>query len=128
MNAQDVALWIGIASSIGGAAVGYGTLTEKVSTLEANTDATHLESRLTKLEVRIEDNDIGRIGKEIETVRGEVARVSDRLEAIDIPNTDQIKEDVKVLQTEVKHLEQEIKSVDGRVEGLISKGRNPLRL
>jgi hypothetical protein len=128
MNAQDVALWIGIASSIGGAAVGYGTLTEKVSTLEANTDATHLESRLTKLEVRIEDNDIGRIGKEIETVRGEVARVSDRLEAIDIPNTDQIKEDVKVLQTEVKHLEQEIESVDGRVEGLISKGRNPLRL
>jgi len=128
MNAQDVALWIGIASSIGGAAVGYGTLTEKVSTLEANTDATHLESRLTKLEVRIEDNDIGRIGKEIETVRGEVARVSDRLEAIDIPNTDQIKEDVKVLQTEIKHLEQEIESVDGRVEGLISKGRNPLRL
>ena len=128
MNAQDVALWIGIASSIGGAAVGYCTLTEKVSTLEANTDATHLESRLTKLEVRIEDNDIGRIGKEIETVRGEVARVSDRLEAIDIPNTDQIKEDVKVLQTEVKHLEQEIESVDGRVEGLISKSRNPLRL
>jgi archaellum component FlaC len=128
MNAQDVALWIGIASSIGGAAVGYGTLTEKVSTLEANTDATHLESRLTKLEVRIEDNDIGHIGKEIETVRGEVARVSDRLEAIDIPNTDQIKEDVKVLQTEIKHLEQEIESVDGRVEGLISKGRNPLRL
>ena len=128
MNAQDVALWIGIASSIGGAAVGYGTLTEKVSTLEANTDATHLESRLTKLEVRIEDNDIGHIGKEIETVRGEVARVSDKLEAIDIPNTDQIKEDVKVLQTEVKYLEQEIESVDGRVEGLISKGRNPLRL
>lgn len=128
MNAQDVALWIGIASSIGGAAVGYGTLTEKVSTLEANTDATHLESRLTKLEVRIEDNDIGRIGKEIETVRGEVARISDRLEAIDIPNTDQIKEDVKVLQTEINHLEQEIESVDGRVEGLISKGRNPLRL
>ena len=128
MNAQDVALWIGIASSIGGAAVGYGTLTEKVSTLEANTDAAHLESRLTKLEVRIEDNDIGHIGKEIETVRGEVARVSDKLEAIDIPNTDQIKEDVKVLQTEVKHLDQEIKSLDGRVEGLISKGRNPLRL
>jgi chromosome segregation ATPase len=126
MNAQDVALWIGIASSIGGAAVGYGTLTEKVSTLEANTDATHLESRLTKLEVRIEDNDIGRIGKEIETVRGEVARVSDRLEAIDIPNTDQIKEDVKVLQTEINHLKQEIQSVNSRVERLASKGSNPL--
>jgi chromosome segregation ATPase len=126
MNAQDVALWIGIASSIGGAAVGYGTLTEKVSTLEANTDATHLESRLTKLEVRIEDNDIGRIGKEIETVRGEVARVSDRLEAIDIPNTDEIKEDVKVLQTEINHFKQEIQSVNSRVERLASKGSNPL--
>jgi hypothetical protein len=120
MNAQDVALWIGIASSIGGAAVGYGTLTEKVSTLEANTDATHLESRLTKLEVRIEDNDIGRIGKEIETVR------SDRLEAIDIPNTDEIKEDVKVLQTEINHFKQEIQSVNSRVERLASKGSNPL--
>ena len=126
MNAQDVALWIGIASSIGGAAVGYGTLTEKVSTLEANTDATHLESRLTKLEVRIEDNDIGRIGKEIETGRGEVARVSDRLEAIDIPNTDEIKEDVKVLQTEINHFKQEIQSVNSRVERLASKGSNPL--
>lgn len=126
MNAQDVALWIGIASSIGGAAVGYGTLTEKVSTLEANTDATHLESRLTKLEVRIEDNDIGRIGKEIETVRGEVARVSDKLEAIDIPNTDQIKEDVKVLQTEINHFKQEVQSVNSRVERLASKGSNPL--
>lgn len=128
MNAQDVALWIGIASSIGGAAVGYGTLTEKVSALESNTNASLLESRLTKLEVRIEDNDIGRIGKEIETVRGETARVSDKLEAIDIPNTDKIKEDIKVLQTEVKHLDQEIKSLDGRVEGLVNKGSNPLRL
>ena len=65
MNAQDVALLICIASSIGGAAVGYGTLTEKVSALEASTDATHLESRLTKLEVRIEDNDIGSISTDI---------------------------------------------------------------
>ena len=79
MNAQDVALWIGIASSIGGAAVGYGTLTEKVSALESNTNASLLESRLTKLEVRIEDNDIGRIGKEIETVRGETATLRKRL-------------------------------------------------
>ena len=31
MKPQDVALWIGIASSIGGAAIGYGTLTEKVA-------------------------------------------------------------------------------------------------
>ena len=83
MNPKDIALWLGLASTVGGAAIGYGTLTEKVATLEADTNASLLESRLTKLEVRIEDNDIGRIGKEIETVRGEVARVSDRLEAIE---------------------------------------------
>ena len=34
MKPEQVALWIGIASSIGGAAVGYGTRTEKVAALE----------------------------------------------------------------------------------------------
>ena len=90
MNAQDVALWIGIASSIGGAAVGYGTLTEKVSALEASTDATHLESRLTKLETRIEDNDIGSISTEIEQLRGQVKATTDKVEAIRIPSTGQL--------------------------------------
>ena len=79
MNAQDVALWIGIASSIGGVAVGYGTLNEKVSQLEASTDATHLEARLTKLEVRIEDNDIGSISTEIEQLRGQVKANADKV-------------------------------------------------
>lgn len=126
MNAQDVALWIGIASSIGGVAVGYGTLNEKVSQLEASTDATHLEARLTKLEVRIEDNDIGHIGKEIEQLRGQVKATTDKVEAIRIPSTGQIKSDVRVLQTEVSSVQEELKGLESRLEKVTNKPANPL--
>ena len=126
MNAQDVALWIGIASSIGGAAVGYGTLTEKVSALEASTDATHLEARLTKLEVRIEDNDIGSISTEIEQLRGQVKATTDKVEGIRIPSTGQIKSDVRVLQTKVSSIQEELKGLESRLEKVKNKPSNPL--
>ena len=126
MNAQDVALWIGIASSIGGVAVGYGTLNEKVSQLEASTDATHLEARLTKLEVRIEDNDIGHIGKEIEQLRGQVKATTDKVEGIRVPSTGQIKSDVRVLQTEVSSVQEELKGLESRLEKVTNKPANPL--
>ena len=126
MNAQDVALWIGIASSIGGAAVGYGTLTEKVSALEASTDATHLEARLTKLEVRIEDNDIGSISTEIEQLRGQVKATTDKVEGIRIPSTGQIKSDVRVLQTKVSSIQEELKGLESRLEKIKNKPSNPL--
>ena len=126
MKPQDVALWLGLASTVGGAAIGYGTLTEKVATLEADTNASLLESRLTKLEVRIEDNDIGRIGKEIETVRGQVTRLSDKVGAISVPSTDQIKEDIRVLQTEVDYLEERLEDVSVQLKEVGNKGKNPL--
>ena len=126
MNAQDVAVWIGIASSIGGVAVGYGTLNEKVSQLEASTDATHLEARLTKLEVRIEDNDIGHIGKEIEQLRGQVKATTDKVEGIRVPSTGQIKSDIRVLQTEVSSVQEELKGLESRLEKVTNKSANPL--
>tara|TARA_R100000951_G_C2649680_1_gene183941 strand:+ start:3485 stop:3868 length:384 start_codon:yes stop_codon:yes gene_type:complete len=126
MNAQDVALWIGIASSIGGVAVGYGTLNEKVSQLEASTDATHLEARLTKLEVRIEDNDIGSISTEIEQLRGQVKANADKVASIRIPSTGQIKSDVRVLQTEVSSVQEELKGLEIRLEKAVNKPKNPL--
>tara|TARA_R110002096_G_scaffold370836_1_gene564295 strand:+ start:35669 stop:36052 length:384 start_codon:yes stop_codon:yes gene_type:complete len=126
MNAQDVALWIGIASSIGGVAVGYGTLNEKVSQLEASTDATHLEARLTKLEVRIEDNDIGSISTEIEQLRGQVKANADKVASIRVPSTGQIKSDVRVLQTEVSSVQEELKGLEIRLEKAVNKPKNPL--
>lgn len=126
MNAQDVALWIGIASSIGGVAVGYGTLNEKVSQLEASTDATHLEARLTKLEVRIEDNDIGSISTEIEQLRGQVKANADKVAGIRVPSTGQIKSDVRVLQTEVSSVQEELKGLEIRLEKAVNKPKNPL--
>lgn len=142
MNAQDVALWIGLASSIGGVAVGYGTLNEKVAQLEMSTDATHLESRLTKLEtnatdgtglesrltkleVRIEDNDIGHIGKEIQQLRGELEKLDQRMSGIRVPSTSQIKSDIRVIQTEVGGLEGELEKINERLKEL-SKSGNPL--
>jgi len=136
MNAQDVALWIGIASSIGGAAVGYGTLTEKVASLEESTDPTHLEARLTKLETnatdgkglearltkletRIEDNDISHIGTEIQELRGHIESNTEKVNGIVVPSTSKIEADIRVLETEVEGLGK-------RLEKITSKPANPL--
>lgn len=125
MNPQDVALWIGIASSIGGAAVGYGTLTEKVASLEESTDPTHLESRLTKLETRIEDNDISHIGTEIEQLRGQIKNTADKVAGFAIPNTSKIKSDIRVLETEVAAIQGQVNQLSNKVE-VIGKPSNPL--
>lgn len=126
MKPEQVALWIGIASSIGGAAVGYGTLTEKVASLESSTDATYLESRLTKLEVRIEDNDIGSIGKEIQQLRGELEKLSDKVSSIRIPSTGAIKSDVRILENKVADIQDRLKSLDKAIKE-IGKPSNPLQ-
>ena len=118
MKPQDVALWIGLASSIGGVAVGYGTLNEKVAQLELSTNATHLESRLTKLETRIEDNDIGHIGKEIQQVRGNLENLSDKVEGISIPNTAKIESRLSVLEAQVKDIKARSKSLSEKLERL----------
>ena len=119
MKPQDVALWVGLASSIGGAAVGYGTLTEKVATLEASTDATHLEARLTKLETRIEDNDIGHIGQQIEEVRGTIKVLEGKVEVLDIPDTSEVETNLKVLETEVKGLKEQVNKITNKKNPLL---------
>ena len=116
MKPQDVALWIGIASSIGGVAVGYGTLNEKVNQLELDTDATHLEQRLTTLEVRVNDNDIGHIGKEIETVRGSIAVLEGKVEGINIPDTSKTESEVRVIQEQISSLKEEIRRIKNKPE------------
>ncbi len=126
MKPEQVALWIGIASSIGGAAVGYGTLTEKVAALESGTDATHLESRLTKLEVRIEDNDIGTIGKEIQQLRGEHEKLSDKVSSIRVPSTGAIKSDIRVLENKVVDIQDRLKDLDSALKE-VGKPSNPLQ-
>ena len=111
MKPQDVALWIGLASSVGGAAIGYGTLTEKVASLEKNNAPTQLEGRLVKLETRVEDNDIGKIGKEIEQLRGRVDNVAEKVNSISIPSTSSIEKDVVVLKEQVKSIKGSLKDI-----------------
>jgi hypothetical protein len=111
MKPQDVALWIGLASSVGGAAIGYGTLTEKVASLEKNNAPTQLEGRLVKLETRVEDNDIGKIGKEIEQLRGRVDNLAEKVNSISIPSTSSIEKDVVVLKEQVKSIKGSLKDI-----------------
>jgi chromosome segregation ATPase len=111
MKPQDVALWIGIASSIGGAAIGYGTLTEKVASLEKTNAPTQLEGRLVKLETRVEDNDIGKIGKEIEQLRGRIDNLAEKVSSIEIPSTSDIEKDVVVLKEQVKGVKRSLKKL-----------------
>ena len=123
MEVKEIATWVGLVGTISGAAIGYGTLTEKVAALEAATDATYLESRLTKLETRIEDNDVGSIGKDIEQLRGANQRLADRVSGIRIPATGQIKSDIKVLQNEVKTVQKRLERLDRELNKVDS---NPL--
>lgn len=118
MNIEQMATWMALVGTISGAAIGYGTLQEKVATLEAGTNATHLESRLTKLETRIEDNDVGTIGKEIEQLRGANQRLSDRVGDIKIPSIGQIRLDVKMLQGDVKALERRVERLNEQIRNV----------
>lgn len=123
MTVEQMATWLALVGTISGAAVGYGTLQEKVATLEAGTDATYLESRLTKLETRIEDNDVGTIGKEIEQLRGANQRLSDRVGDIKIPSLGQIRMDIRVLQNDLAALEQRVERLRSQVK---NANKNPL--
>jgi len=123
MKVEQMVTWLALIGTVSGAAVGYGTLTEKVASLESNTNATHLESRLTKLETRIEDNDVKTIGKEIEQLRGANQRLSDRVSGIRVPSIGQIKLDVQLLQSDVALLQ---KRVDRLNKELSNVGKSPL--
>ena len=125
MKPEQIALWIGIVSSIGGAAVGYGTLTEKVAALEASTDSTVLESRLTKLETRIEDNDIGHIGREIQQVRGTVENLSEKVSGISVPDTSKIEARLSVIETQVGSVKARLEDTNDELNEL-RKGNKPL--
>ena len=123
MKVEQVATWVGLIATISGAAIGYGTLTEKVANLEASTDATYLESRLTKLETRIEDNDVRTIGKEIEQLRGANQRLSDKVSGIRVPSTGQIKSDIRILQSEVKSIQKRLEELSNELKKV---DNNPL--
>lgn len=127
MDVKTFSVWVGLVSTIAGAAIGYGTLTEKVATLEANVDSTTLESRLVKLETRVEDNDIGRIGKEIEQLRGRVDNLDEKVSSLSIPSTGGIEKDVVVLKEQVGNVKEGLKDLGKELKVLTKMGENPLK-
>jgi archaellum component FlaC len=127
MDVKTFSVWVGLVSTIAGAAIGYGTLTEKVATLEANVDSTTLESRLVKLETRVEDNDIGRIGKEIEQLRGRVDNLDEKVSSLSIPSTGGIEKDVVVLKEQVGNVKDRLKDLGKEFKVLTQLGENPLK-
>jgi archaellum component FlaC len=127
MDVKTFSVWVGLVSTIAGAAIGYGTLTEKVATLEANVDSTTLESRLVKLETRVEDNDIGRIGKEIEQLRGRVDNLDEKVSSLSIPSTGGIEKDVVVLKEQVGNVKDRLKDLGKELKVLTKMGDNPLK-
>ncbi len=127
MDVKTFSVWVGLVSTIAGAAIGYGTLTEKVATLEANVDSTTLESRLVKLETRVEDNDIGRIGKEIEQLRGRVDNLDEKVSSLSIPSTGGIEKDVVVLKEQVGNVKEGLKDLGKELKVLTQLGENPLK-
>lgn len=127
MDVKTFSVWVGLASTIAGAAIGYGTLQEKVATLEANVDSTTLESRLVKLETRVEDNDVGQIGKEIEQLRGRVDNLDEKVSSLSIPSTGGIEKDVVVLKEQVGNVKEGLKDLGKELKVLTKLGENPLK-
>tara|TARA_R100000278_G_scaffold65886_1_gene52743 strand:+ start:797 stop:1177 length:381 start_codon:yes stop_codon:yes gene_type:complete len=126
MKPQEMAVWIGIASSIGGVAVGYGSLNEKVTSLEKSSDPTHLEQRLTTLEVRSEDADLGHISKEIESIRGSVKNLSTQVTSISIPDTAKINSRISVLETKVENIGERLQSLGKKLDSIKDSNKSPL--
>lgn len=127
MDVKTFSVWVGLASTIAGAAIGYGTLQEKVATLEANVDSTALESRLVKLETRVEDNDVGQIGKEIEQLRGRIDRLDEKVGSLSIPSTGGIEKELVVLKEQMDNVKGRIKDIGKELKVLSKMGENPLK-
>ena len=76
--------------------------------------------------MRIEDNDIGTIGKEIQQLRGELEKLSDKVSSIRIPSTGAIKSDIRVLENKVVDIQDRLKDLDSALKE-VGKPSNPLQ-
>ena len=135
MNAEQIGTWIGIASALGGVAMSFATMEEKISQLEGSMSEIYnveeirtMEKRLTTLEVTQSNSDVGRISSTIATLEGEIKNVNQTIERLEgtisglhNQDTSEIQSGVSVNQSRISSLQSTIERLEGQVTRLGSR-------
>ena len=130
MKAEQISTWIGIAGALGGVAMTFATMEQKVAQLESSMAELYnveeirvMERRLTTLEVTQSNSDIGHIQATIATIEGNIKNVETRISQIKEADTSEIQSGVRVNKSRIINLEGKIERVINKIE---SSNQNPL--
>jgi chromosome segregation ATPase len=130
MKAEQISTWIGIAGALGGVAMTFATMEQKVAQLESSMAELYnveeirvMERRLTTLEVTQSNSDIGHIQATIATIEGDIKNVETRISQIKEADTSEIQSGVRVNKSRIINLEGKIERVINKIE---NSNQNPL--
>ena len=130
MKAEQISTWIGIAGALGGVAMTFATMEQKVAQLESSMAELYnveeirvMERRLTTLEVTQSNSDIGHIQATIATIEGNIKNVETRISQIKETDTSEIQSGVRVNKSRIINLEGKVERVINKIE---SSNKNPL--
>tara|TARA_R110000764_G_scaffold227706_1_gene317943 strand:- start:137 stop:538 length:402 start_codon:yes stop_codon:yes gene_type:complete len=130
MKAEQISTWIGIAGALGGVAMTFATMEQKVAQLESSMAELYnveeirvMERRLTTLEVTQSNSDIGHIQATIATIEGNIKNVETRISQIKEADTSEIQSGVRVNKSRIINLEGKIERVINKIE---NSNQNPL--
>lgn len=144
MNAEQISTWIGIAGALGGVAMTFATMEEKVAQLEGSMAELYnveeirvMERRLTTLEVTQSNSDIGRISATIATIQAEITNANQTIERLESTisglqnqDTSEIESGVSVNKSRISNLQSTIERLEGQIARLGSRlsnlNNNPL--
>lgn len=147
MNAEQVGTWIGIASALGGVAMSFATIEEKVSQLEGAMSELYnveeirtMERRLTTLEVTQSNSDVGRISATIAALEGQIKnayqaieRLESSISGLQSQDTSEIQSGVSVNKSRISSLQSTLQRLEGQIARLNTRlndyksNNNPLR-
>ena len=138
MNAEQISTWIGIAGALGGVAMTFATMEEKVAQLEGSMAELYnveeirvMERRLTTLEVTQSNSDIGRISATIATIQAEITnanqtikRLEGTISGLQNQDTSEIESGVSVNKSRISNLQSTIERLEGQIARLSSRLSN----
>lgn len=135
MNVEQISTWIGIAGALGGVAMTFATMEEKVAQLEGSMAELYnveeirvMERRLTTLEVTQSNSDVGRISATIATLEGQIKNANQTIERLEgtisglqNQDTSEIQSGVSVNQSRISSLQSTIERLEGQITRLGSR-------
>jgi len=128
IDAEQIGTWIGILGALGGVAMTFATMEEKVAQLEGSMAELYnveeirtMEKRLTTLEVTQNNSDVGRLSSKIATMQGETNNAKEIIERLEKNISDLQSEDTSALDSGVEVNKSRISTIQGQIRSLNSK-------